>query len=100
MADDLDKKVTAIKSLVELFKVERYIYVSVTVLSFLVLIVCAVFLLNAPNKLIVPVIGMFGSSGAIAFTTGRLLKMWSDAIKILINVSDDEKRTWAIKEEF
>lgn len=83
--DDLDKRVVAIGKLLEMFKFERMVYLTVTILSLIVLICCAVYMIfiQKNNDLIPAIIAMFGSSGGIAFTCGRLLKMWSDAMQIL-----------------
>ena len=91
--DDLDKKVDAIGRLLKLFQFERVIYVCVTLLSLIVLLTCAVYLLISKGiSDIAPIVAMFGSSGAITFTLGRLLRMWSDAMKILSPLSSSEKK--------
>lgn len=87
----LNDKLNAIKKLLDLFKFERTIYLLVTIISLIVLLICAVYLMISSSNQIPAVIGMFGSSGGIGFTCGRLLKMWSDAIKMLSNV--DKKDT-------
>lgn len=90
--NDLNNKIDAIGKLLNLFKMERFIYVIVTLISLVVLLSCAVFLLITKGTSdIAPVIGMFGSSGAITFTLGRLLKMWSDAMRILSPIADNSK---------
>jgi hypothetical protein len=82
MADDLHNRIDAIGKLLALFKLERLIYVIVTLLALIVLLTCAVYLLMRNGETTI-VIGLFGSSGAITFTLGRLLKMWNDAMRIL-----------------
>ena len=87
---DLDNKINAIKQLLQLFRFERMLYLIVTILSLLVLIGCALYLLLKGDSQIPAVVGMFGSSGSIAFSCGRLLKMWSDAIRILSPITSKE----------
>ncbi|MFD1874495.1 hypothetical protein [Hymenobacter bucti] len=79
--NDLDLKIDAIGKLLNLFKLERLIYAIVTIISLIVLLSCAIFLLKDHDS--AKAIGLFGSSGAITFTLGRLLKMWNDALNIL-----------------
>jgi 1,4-dihydroxy-2-naphthoate octaprenyltransferase len=84
-----DSKITAIKNMLQMFKLERVIYIIVTLVCFVVLIGSAIFMLYSDHEDKMPaVIGMFGSSGAIAYTAGRLLKMWSDAMKLLMDIED------------
>src|SRR4029077_5209925 len=91
--DDLNSKVDAIGRLLNLFKLERLIYVIVTLISLLVLLSCAIYLLVTKGSTdTAPVIGLFGSSGAITFTLGRLLRMWNDAMNILSPIASKEKK--------
>lgn len=73
----------AIGQLLEMFKMERLVYLIVTLISVIVLLTCAVVLLWKRSANYVEIIGLFGSSGGITYSTGRLLRMWSDAIRIL-----------------
>ncbi len=87
--DELGKKIEAIGKLLDLFKYERIMYLSVTIISLLVLLGCALYMLYTRGKDSMPeVIAMFGSSGGIMVTCGRLLKMWSDAIQILSGIQN------------
>ena len=85
---NIDKKVNAIRQLLTMFKIERIIYLSVTILALIVLFVCAIYLLLSQEgtKEIPYVIGLFASGGAVTFTCSRLLKMWSDAIQLIGNI--------------
>jgi hypothetical protein len=90
--NELNEKVEAIGKLLQMFKMERFIYLGVTIISFFALMSCACYMVSAKGGNQLPiVIGMFGSSGGIAFTCGRLLKMWSDAMQILSPFTDKEK---------
>ena len=81
--NNLDDKVKAIKQLLDLFKFERMVYLGITILSLIVLFGCAIYLLSQDKNQMPAVIGMFTSSGGVAYTGGRLLKMWSDAMQLL-----------------
>ncbi|PJC60201.1 MAG: hypothetical protein CO023_01595, partial [Flavobacteriales bacterium CG_4_9_14_0_2_um_filter_35_242] len=57
--NNYDEKIKAIKQLLEMFKFERMIYLGITILSLIVLVGCAVYLLIAGTNQIPAVIGMF-----------------------------------------
>ena len=78
------ERLDAIRQLLEMFRVERLVYLAITMLSVFVLLLCAVILLWKRTASYVEIFGLFGSSGGITYSTGRLLKMWSDAIQILL----------------
>ncbi|MEI6683528.1 MAG: hypothetical protein WCO44_12905 [Bacteroidota bacterium] len=84
----LDDTVNAIKELVNLFKTERIVYLIITLISVLVLITTAISLLlksnNQQNS--IEIMSLFGSTGGIVYSTGRLLKMWSEAMKLINKV--------------
>lgn len=87
----LQSRVSAIKELLEAFRFERAVYMSITLLSLFVLLGCALSLMFGGRDKMVEAIGLFSASGAITYTTGRLLKMWSDAIRILGAPPEEEK---------
>ncbi len=76
-------RVSAIKELLEAFQVERAVYMAITLLSLFVLLGCALSLMFSGRDKTVEAIGLFSASGAITYTTGRLLRMWSDALQVL-----------------
>ncbi|MEZ4453869.1 MAG: hypothetical protein R3B09_30715 [Nannocystaceae bacterium] len=79
----LASRVTAIKDLLDAFRFERAVYLGITMMSLLVLLGCALSLMFGSRDKTVEAVGLFSSSGAITYTTGRLLRMWSDALRIL-----------------
>lgn len=81
---DSEELLYLVRGLVDIFKVEKWLYNLTTVLSFLFLFICAIVMLaRGFCENIYLVYGMFGSSGVIALTSGRLLKMWNDVIKFV-----------------
>lgn len=88
--NSLEEKVKAIRQLLDLFKFERMVYLGITILSLIVLIGCAIYMLGQGNSQVPAVIGMFTSSGGVAYTCGRLLKMWSDAMQLLGSIKDEK----------
>lgn len=79
----LNHRLAIVKQLLELFRLERTVYLMITVFCVLVLLICAVMLLVRKEASSAEITGLFGSSGAITYSAGRLLKMWSEAIKVL-----------------
>lgn len=74
----------AVERLTNLFKAERMAYLVMTGLSVVILITCAGLLLVQRNDTGYGAItGLFGSSGTITYTTGRLLYMWNQALRLL-----------------
>jgi hypothetical protein len=87
--NELDGKVKAIRQLLDMFKIERMVYLGITILCLLVLLGCAFYLLFGKGE-IAAVIGMFSASGGVTYTCGRLLKMWSDAMQLLSSIKKEE----------
>jgi hypothetical protein len=90
MDTKLDRTVAVIKELVDIFKVERTVYLIITLISVLVLIITAVSLIlrSDSQENTIAVMGLFGSSGGIVYSSGRLLKMWSEAMQLVNKVLD------------
>jgi len=82
----------AVKQLLILFRIERLVYLFVTLASVLALVSCAVVLLVKGKAGNAEIIGLFGSTGGITYSTGRLLRMWSDAIRILQGHTQPEQK--------
>ena len=84
MADaDLTHKIAAIKELLALFRFERIVYLAVTIISLIILLASGVAIILNKYAEIAVALGLFGSAGAITVTTGRLLRMWNQAIQVL-----------------
>lgn len=80
---EFDQRLEAVGKMLKLFKAERMVYLSINVVSLVMLLSCAVYLLFHDANT-VAVIGLFGSSGGITIATGRVIKMWSDAMHLLV----------------
>lgn len=87
--ENLQARLDAIKQLLGLFRFERAVYLGVTVLSLVVLLAVAISLFLSQQAGPVEVTGLFGSSGAITYTTGRLLRMWSEALRVIATVKGE-----------
>ena len=88
MGETLGNTVKAIKELVALFKTERLVYLFITLISVLVLIATAVSMIfkSDSQENTIAIMGLFGSTGGIVYSSGRLLKMWSEAMQLIQKV--------------
>ncbi len=78
--------------MVTLFKTERMVYLIITLISVVVLIGTAISLIvkSESQDNTIEIIGLFGSSGGITYSTGRLLKMWSEAMQLIQKVIEQK----------
>ena len=92
MSTTLNNTVNAIKELVSLFKTERAVYLIITLISVLVLIGTAISLLfkSESQESTIAVMGLFSSTGGIIYSSGRLLKMWSEAMQLIHKVIEQK----------
>jgi len=81
---DYTSDVEAIEKITALFKAERMVYLCVTIVSLVMLLVCAGITIFVHGERNEAVLGMlFGSTGLITYSTSRLLHMWDQAMDIL-----------------
>jgi hypothetical protein len=79
----LGTRVQAIERLAALFKLERFVYLGVTGVSFLLLISVAGRMLFHGTAQTTELVLLFGSSGLITITANRVLQMWSQALRMV-----------------
>ena len=75
--------INEIKELLSLFRLERIIYIIISVSAFIALLFCAIFILFKNQDNYPAILGLFGSTGGVGYTTSKLLKMWGDAIEYI-----------------
>jgi hypothetical protein len=83
MPETLQVRVEAVKQVTELFRMERMVYLSATGISLAMLITSAIVLMVRNQASNAELAALFGSSGLITYTAGRLLFMWNQAMRIL-----------------
>jgi protein-S-isoprenylcysteine O-methyltransferase Ste14 len=88
-ADDREERLRVAKELLAVFKVERMAYITATLLAVVFLLVVAVILMSRESY--VMALGMFGSSGVIAYSIGQLLRMWNEVLKIIFGPAEGAK---------
>ena len=81
--EGLDERVEAVRKLLQEFKVERYIYISVIVICLLVLVYSVTVTIGSDFNT-ATVISIFGPSGVIVTMAGRLLTMWDRATQLVM----------------
>jgi hypothetical protein len=94
MGDTIDQRKELVTFMIKTFGIERIAYLVVTLLSFGGLATCIVFFVIAEvhkttgmtKDDLACVGGMFGAGGIIGLTAARLLKMWTDCLKIIKGV--------------
>lgn len=83
MSEPLNERLRVVQELVKTFRFERYVYLGTNSLAVIMLLLAAGKLLLQNKPDIAVLTALFGSSGLIAFSLGRLLKMWDQAVKML-----------------
>ena len=73
----------AVERLTALFRMERLVHLFVTCLSLVMLLASAGVLLYRGQAGSAELTGLFGSSGLITYSAGRLLFMWNQALRLL-----------------
>lgn len=91
MEQGLAERIEAVERLTKLFKTERTVYLTVTIISLVMLVASALSLMLRNKAGTAELAMMFGSGGLITYTAGRLLVMWSEAMKRLLPTASDAK---------
>jgi hypothetical protein len=82
--NELEKRYSIVEKLVKLFKFERIIHLTVTAISLVILLVAISIMIYKKEAGKAELSLMFGSSGLVTYTGGRLLRMWDQALKIIV----------------
>jgi hypothetical protein len=83
IGSDLEKRLEVVQRLLATFRFERMVHLAVTLIALLVLLTCAIAMLVQKTEGYIEVFGLFGASGAITITCGKVLRMWNDALVAL-----------------
>jgi hypothetical protein len=82
--DDLQARLRAVERLTELFRLERMVHLVVTSVSLIMLLASAGALIYRREAGAAELSLMFGSSGLITYSASRLLRMWDQALRIIV----------------
>jgi hypothetical protein len=88
---DLKERMDAVERLTNLFRLERMVHLAVTGLSLAMLLGSAGVLLYRGEAGPAELSGLFGSSGLITYSAGRLLFMWNQALRLLAGEATSER---------
>ena len=80
---DLDERLRAVERLIGIFRTERLVYLFFAAISMALLLVCAGSALYKGTAEVTELTGLFGSTGVIGYTAGRILQMWSQALRMI-----------------
>jgi len=73
-----------VERLLKATRMERIAYLVVTSLSAAILLVSAGTLIWNKGADTPTLVGLFGSTGVVTITTAQILRVWSDAIRLVI----------------
>ena len=82
--NDLEKRIETVKALVEVFKVERYVYMGVLLFCIVILLTVTIIALSQNKIETTFLVGLFAPTGGIMYMVKNLLSMYDDAYKMVI----------------
>ena len=83
---DIDARLHAVEQLIRIFRLERYIYLAISIASFVVIIVFASYVFaTTDDKGRGSLIALLfaAPSGALLYVSAAFLKMWTQALQVL-----------------
>lgn len=86
---DLQDKANYVERILAATRIERYSYLGVCIVSVTFLLVSAAITLVRNHGDVSTIIALFGSSGVITYSTGQIMRVWSDAMRLVLS-SDKE----------
>lgn len=89
--DDMPVRLGAAKEITEIFKLERYVYITSCGIAVVLLLVNAGLLIYEKKADIPGLALLFGSGGLITFSMGRLIYMWNKIIDLILGKQIDEE---------
>ena len=84
MPGSFEERLNAVERLLALFRMERMAYLSLTGVALAMLLGAGAYLIAREKADMVVLTGLFGSSGVIGFALARLLRMWDQAISMIM----------------
>lgn len=82
---DISSRMDAVERLIELFRLERMVHLTVTSISLVLILGSAVRVIWFNEADLVSLGGFFESSGLVGYSSARLLRMWNDALEVLVD---------------
>jgi hypothetical protein len=88
----LEDRLRIIERLLNAFRLDRYIYLGITVATFVALVVYLCVLIRSGTPSATELMLLVGPSGVISLLTLRVLRMWDDAIKIVFKLDIERQK--------
>lgn len=82
VASELADRVDAVRQIMKIFQPERICYLVAATVSIGIILYCGVRIIGT-QPTAASLTGIFGSSGLISIGMGRLLTMWSQALRLV-----------------
>jgi hypothetical protein len=82
----IEARLHAVEQLIKIFRLERYIYLSISIASFVVIVVFASYIFATSNdqgRSSLFVLLFAAPSGALLYVSAAFLKMWTQALQVL-----------------
>jgi hypothetical protein len=90
---ELSDRLEAVEKLTTLFRLERIVHLVVTTFSLALLLTSTAIQICKGQAGRVELTLMFGASGLITYSTGRLLVMWNQALEVITGTRSRTKWT-------
>lgn len=85
---ELIRRLKALELLLKFFRPERFAHLVLSSASFVTLLVAAGMMIIRGTAGVPELTAIFGSSGLITYSSGRLLHMWNQAFKVVYDNGD------------
>jgi len=83
-SDDLDSRMQYVERLLRLTRPERMVFLAISLISALVLIVFATVILIQHHGDTGTLTGLWGASGVVTVSNAQALRVWRDALKLVL----------------
>jgi hypothetical protein len=73
----------AVKELNDLFKVERFVYIGIMIVSVIIQLISTTYIAVTKDMSTPALLGLYGPSAGLFVGIARLLRMWSESMKLI-----------------
>lgn len=89
---ELNDRFKVVAELTKMYRPERFTYLGISIISFLILITSVIVVLIDSSDRSVVLVSMFGSSGVVTLASGRSLYMWKESMSRLFKSDSGDNR--------
>jgi hypothetical protein len=87
---DLKDKADYVERILAATRVERYVYLCICGASAVFLLICAVTMMLQHHGDFSTILPLFGSTGVITYSSSQIMRVWSDAMKLVLPAGKDD----------